>query len=81
MVWGYGYGVMEFDKITLTLTSPKGEVISETKDHPKNQAQFYYAVGRNKPTLGWPRGQYNGVVTMMRDGVMIDSKSITLAID
>jgi len=80
VVWGYGYGVQEFDKITLTLTGPKSRVFSETKVHPQNQAQFYYAVGRKKPALGWPRGQYIGVVEMIRDDVIIASKSLNFAI-
>ncbi|EBA04092.1 Peptidase M23B [Rhodobacterales bacterium HTCC2150] len=81
VVWGYGHGVAADDQISLSLTGPKGEVFSDTKVHPKNQAQFFYAVGRKKPTLGWPRGNYTGLVEMRRDGVLVDQKAISFTLE
>ncbi|MGJ8544306.1 MAG: M23 family metallopeptidase [Sulfitobacter sp.] len=80
VIWAYGYGFRAGDAIALSLTGPKGAVISETLPLPRAQAQAFRATGK-KSRRSWPKGSYHGAAILLRNGVEIDSQRITLSLD
>jgi hypothetical protein len=41
----------------------------------RTQAQLFRASGTRAPTGGWPAGPYRALISLMRDGAEIDSRS------
>ncbi|MEL7100096.1 MAG: M23 family metallopeptidase [Pseudomonadota bacterium] len=75
VVYGYAFGGQRGDQITLRLTGPEGEVVSQTASLSKNQAQFFRAAGKRLTSAAWPSGRYTGTVTMTRNGRTIAERS------
>lgn len=73
VLWGYAFGGRTGDEIALSMTGPEGEVINHTALVKRNRAQFFRAAGRKAPSGGWPAGTYQGTVSLIRDGALIDS--------
>ncbi len=78
VAWGHGYGVRPDDVMRLTITGPDGGILlrhDETLD--RVQAQVYRAAGRKAHKSGWAPGTYTARADLLRDGVLIDSKTST----
>ena len=78
VLWGYAFGGRTGDVMSLTLTGPLGEIISNDAVLEKNQAQFFRAAGRKLRAERWPPGTYTGTVALTRGGTALGSRTITL---
>ncbi|WP_294228783.1 M23 family metallopeptidase [uncultured Shimia sp.] len=81
VLFGYAFGSRPNDKMTLTITGPQGSVFDHTVILEKTQAQYFRAGGKRTPIGGWPKGTYQGAVTITRDGTQLDHQAITLTVD
>ena len=69
----------EGDRLRLSIDGPQGFSVTSTADPaPRHQAQRVAFAGRKRPEGGWPRGEYRGVVEVVRDGEVIDRREVTL---
>lgn len=75
VLWGYLYGSQKDDLVQLQITGPQGELITHSEAIEKPQAQLFRAAGKRLRTSSWPIGTYHGTVQLVRDGVLIDSKT------
>lgn len=80
VLFAYGFGGREGDKVSLYINGPKGALSTETVTLSKDQAQFMQAVGRKRSWAHWPRGSYSGRVVLQRDGRVLDDKTVRLQI-
>ncbi len=81
VLFGYAFGSLPKDEMTLTITGPNGVVFDQTVALEKAQAQFFRAGGRRTPMGGWPEGTYHGEVIFTRDGAPLDQQTITLTVE
>ncbi|KIC50338.1 M23 family metallopeptidase [Tateyamaria sp. ANG-S1] len=72
VVFGYAFGGKAGDRMQLRIDGPGGELIEQTVELDRNQAQFFRAVGKRLTTASWPTGRYTGTVILRRDGREID---------
>lgn len=75
VIYGFAFGGQEGDEMRLVLRGPGGVIVDQTETLPKDQAQFFRAVGKRLPGEGWPRGTYAGTVTLSREGRTVNSQS------
>jgi len=80
VVYMRAINLVKGDQIRLTLTGPNGQIISKTYDPEANQkaVQVYFA-GKKLPAGGWPDGEYTGVAEVLRDGAVVDTKTVRKA--
>ena len=56
----------------LTLRGADGTLLSESRIRiEKPLARYFRFVGRKKPKGGWPKGAYQGAISITRDGVTV----------
>jgi len=72
VVFGYAFGGRAGDQMQLIIDGPQGEVIDQTVQLDRNQAQFFRAVGRRLTTEEWPRGTYTGTVVLRRGNQVVN---------
>ncbi|MCR9126670.1 MAG: M23 family metallopeptidase [Rhodobacteraceae bacterium] len=80
VLFGLGFGARQGDVVQLAIGGPAGQVINERVLIRKNQAQFFRAAGK-RTSAPWPRGTYNGSVTLIREGRIIGARSGTLRVE
>ena len=70
-VWGRFFGVQEGDLLTISLTGPDGEIVTDETRVNRNRAEeMRYAGARN--TSGWPKGGYQAIAILTRKGKIYD---------
>ena len=79
VLWGYIYGGRKGDIVALSITGPRGEILTRTALLKRNQARLFRASGLRHST-DWPVGTYTGTVTLTRKSERIDGQSIQLEI-
>ena len=77
VLWAYAFGGRRGDVMTLTLTGPFGQIVSNDAVLEKTQAQFFRAAGRRLKADRWPPGAYTGTATLTRGGVSLGSRTVT----
>jgi len=80
VVFAFGYGSQPGDTLDITITGPSGEVLSQQVTLDKVQAQYFRATGKRTPPRGWPKGDYRGDITLMRDGMPLDQTTVALTV-
>jgi len=81
VLWGYAYGGQQGDILDLLINGPTGEVIHHQARLDKSQAQFFRAAGKRNKGVGWPAGNYTGLVKLMRDGAELGQSNISIQIE
>ncbi|SMP26665.1 M23 family metallopeptidase [Shimia sagamensis] len=81
VLFGYAFGSLPDDEMTLTITGPQGTVFDQSVTLEKTQAQYFRAGGKRTPMGGWPKGTYHGAVTITRDGAQLDHQTISLTVE
>lgn len=81
VLYGYAFGGREGDVIEIVIDGPEGRVITHSAELDKTQAQLFRAAGKRRPDGGWPRGQYEGSVRLLRAGKEIDREEAVLRIE
>lgn len=81
VLWGFFHNGQAGDVIRLAITDPAGaEFHREEVTLDRTQAQLFRASGRrNRTTL--PAGTYTGTATLIRDGMPVDTRTVTIPID
>lgn len=72
VLWAYLFGGQAGDVLSMTATGPEGTIFEHDILLNRTQAQLFRAFGRRAPDGGWEPGPYRTVVTLTRDGVVID---------
>lgn len=80
VIWAAYFGPRAGDQLTLSITGPQGEVISQTLPVERTQALAFRAIGKRLPPGGWPAGDYSGEVVMMRGTSELGRETITLTL-
>ena len=81
VVWGHAFGGRMADVLRITLSGPEGLITDHSDRLDKEQAQFFRAAGRRMRAGGWPQGTYRALISLWRDGQMIDTQLITMEIE
>lgn len=76
----YAFGGRKEDRVSLSITGPRGQILSETTTLQKDLAQFFQARGQKGSWAGWEPGSYKGRVVMQRGNTVLDDRTITLQI-
>lgn len=80
VLWGYAFGTRAGDTMELTMTGPRGWSHDQLVEFSKPQAQLFRATGKKRPANGWPKGQYDGTVTLMRGDTILTAKTLSVTI-
>lgn len=81
VLYGYAFGGRQGDVIEITVNGPQGPLIAHSEGLKKTQAQLYRAAGKRQPPGGWPKGDYIGIVRLLRGGQEIDRERVQIAIE
>lgn len=81
VLWGFLYGGRAGDQVVLTVVGPSGPIVEHAELLERSQAQLFRAAGLRAPDPGWPAGQYDGTVRLIRDGSQIAELTRSLQID
>lgn len=81
VLFAHAFGSLPGDEMTLSITGPKGEVYRQMVALEKAQAQYFRAGGKRTPMGGWPKGDYQGEIIILRDGATVDKATTTLIIE
>ena len=81
VVFGFGYGSKPGDVMRLSISGPAGEIITKNVEIAKQQAQLFRAVGKKRPSGGWPPGSYTAAVTFLRAGAVLDQQDTEFTIE
>ena len=81
VLFAYAFGGRPDDTLALFLNGPEGPVVAQDISLDRQQAQFFRALGRKRPDVGWPTGQYTGDATLIRDGTTLETRRVTFTIE
>lgn len=77
VVWGALFGVAPGDRVDLRLIAPDGRMLAQgSQIIERDQAWRMVALGRKRPGEQWPAGTYSGRVTLERDGMAPQTRSV-----
>lgn len=81
VLWGYLFGGQAGDVLRIVADGPDGQAFAHEVTLERTQAQLFRAFGHRAPDGGWPRGAYQGTLTLIRDNTVIDSTDTVARID
>ncbi|QFU07792.1 Peptidase family M23 [Rhodobacteraceae bacterium THAF1] len=81
VIWSYAFGSRAGDALDMKITGPEDEVIAQSVDLERTQAQLFRAIGRRTPPEGWPAGSYTGEIALRRGDDVIDRQTIQITLD
>lgn len=81
VVFGYAFGGRAGDQIRLRIDGPDGDFLDSTVTLDRDQAQFFRASGKRLRTEAWAKGTYDGSVSLIRNGEIIDTASAELSVE
>jgi len=76
VMYAFLFGTREDDVIRIFLTGPEGAIAEQDIVLDRSQAQSYRATGKKLKGKRWPKGDYSGNATLLRDGAMIDNRAL-----
>lgn len=79
VVWAFHFGARAGDVMTFTVTGPEGPFLDEAVMLDRTQAQAFRAVGKRNRT-GLATGTWTAVITLSREGTVIETTATTLAV-
>ena len=80
VVWAQIFGGRKGDAIVLEIRSSQATFLSKTVLLDRTQARLFRAVGRKRRAETWPKGKYTGLITLIRNGIKIDSVATAVEI-
>ncbi|UWQ22484.1 M23 family metallopeptidase [Jannaschia sp. W003] len=81
VLWAQMFGTRAGDALRLRIEGPDGgEVFARDVALDRTQAQGFRAAGRRAPAGGWPRGDYRGTATLLRDGEGLAARTVTIPV-
>ena len=76
VLWVYGFGLRAEDVLRFEIRGPKGTVFAHDATMPKAQAQMMRAAGLKRKQNLWPKGAYQGIVKLIRNGNELENKIV-----
>lgn len=70
----YLFGGKTGDRVEMTFKGPGDFLVTDTYELPRNRAQFFRAIGKNRRSAPWPGGVYQANVTLLRNVETIDAR-------
>ncbi|WP_050928284.1 M23 family metallopeptidase [Aestuariivita boseongensis] len=80
VIFAFAFGSRAGDRMILTVTGPKGELIRHEVTLERTQAQLFRAAGRQMRSP-WPAGTYEGIATMLRGDTVIDQARAVIQVE
>ena len=80
MLWAHAFGTRAGDNMAFSIIGPQGEILAEQVALEKTQAQMFRAMGKRLTSAAWPKGNYDGQIKLIRNGVKIDEVSVSVAV-
>jgi len=80
VIWAYMFGSQPGDRVSLTIDGPNGPLFQSEDVLDRGQALVFRAGGLNAPPDGWPSGVYNGDAALIRNGTVLGTQTLTIAI-
>ncbi len=80
-VWVHSFGAQAGDSYRMEVVGPNGTVLQEEAAQTRTQAQSFRFVGKRTPPSGWASGVYTATLSLIRDGVAIDTAEITATVE
>jgi hypothetical protein len=79
--WIDAFGLKRGDRVLLTLKGPDHGIMAERilKMDPWPGSVFAFT-GANRPPMGWKRGPYTGKVEILRGDLILDARTIQIAL-
>lgn len=81
VLWGFFHNGRTGDEVALVIDGPDG-VMSQTRvTLDKNQPLLFRAGGKRLTKDAWPKGDYSGIVQLIRNGVVIGTDGASTVIE
>lgn len=80
VAYSFMFGGRTGDTLRMTLTGPGDLLVTDDYVLPRNRAQFFRAIGKNRRGAPWPGGTYVNITELIRDGAVISSRRDTFEI-
>ena len=80
VIYAFLFGTQKGDVIHLVLEGPDETVIEKDIQLERSQAQSFRAIGKKRGRKNWPKGDYTGTATLLRQDQIIDSQSLSLSL-
>ena len=80
VIFGFAFGGRAGDVLRLRIDGPSGRVVDGKATLEKTQAQLFRAYGKKRTSATWPKGTYQGQVTMTRNGKVLQTKRTRLIV-
>ena len=80
VLWASYFGPRQGDQLTLSITGPQGDVITQTIAIDRTQAIAFRAIGKRLPATGWPAGDYPGTASLTRRGTELGRTAATVTV-
>lgn len=68
------------DTLEFRIQGPKGTILKQVVSLEEPQARMMRYIGRKTPNGGWPKGTYQGVTVLRRDGYVLGARHTTTEI-
>ncbi len=81
VLFAQGFGSRKGDDVAISITGPDGFAFDHHTTLTKTQALYFRAAGKKRPGASWPTGEYEGIVTLERDGKPYDRANVALTIN
>ncbi|MEP2533682.1 M23 family metallopeptidase [Shimia sp.] len=81
VLFAHGFGSQKGDVLDFVLSGPQGEIMTQSVVIDKSQARYFRATGKRTPGTGWTAGQYQGTVTLSRQGKTLEVKNTTVILN
>ena len=81
VVWAHAFGARAGDRIEMAIVGPKGVLVHQAVALDHAQARLFRAVGKRRPTAGWPPGPYVAEVQMLRGDKVLGNRRTSVRIE
>lgn len=81
VLYGHAFYAQEGDIMTLEAVGPHGPIFSHNVKIERDRAQLFRAYGKKTPEAGWPKGEYQGRIALLRDGRLIAVRHAHTTVD
>lgn len=80
VLWALAFGSRPGDVMRLEISGPDGPMFEHDEALDATQALFFRAGGRRATDGGWPAGIYEGTATFLRDGTILGTSNLRIAL-
>ncbi len=82
VLFGMSFGTQAGDIVKLDIVGPDGPFLTQEHEMERRRARAFRAVGKKLSRRdAWPAGDYEGTVTLLRDGVAISEMRTVITVE